>query len=122
MSQKEEHALGSYLEKLMMHIIKWKTQIGKRSKSWINTINNARKKIKELQEDKPSLTDSWIESIWEKAFKAAKKEAEGEMKQKTDIENLTWQEVFEDRYLIPAGKWAAWLLLMTLILYVFFVS
>jgi Domain of unknown function DUF29 len=97
MAQKEKNELLSHLKTLMMHIIKWKTQIQKRSRSWFNTITFTRNKIEELQKDKPTLTDSWIESNWEKTFEKAKKEAEDEMKQKSPIENLSWKEVFADQ-------------------------
>jgi Domain of unknown function DUF29 len=116
MSQKENNSLMSYLEKLMMHIIKWKSQPEKRSRSWIDTITETRKQIKKLQKKKPSLTDSWIRSIWDDIFGKAKIEAEKEMKKPTDIQNLTWKEVFVDQYILAEGNWKLWLLLMTFLI------
>ncbi len=52
MSQKEEKKLKSFLKLLMMHIIKWLSQIEKRSRSWEITISNARNEIVRLQSRK----------------------------------------------------------------------
>jgi Domain of unknown function DUF29 len=116
MGQKEKNSLMSHLKTLMMHIIKWKSQAEKRSGSWIDSINETRKQIKKLQEEKPSLTDSWIQSVWDDIFGKAKKEAENEMQQKSPIENLSWKEVFVDKYILAEGNWKLWLLLMTLLI------
>src|SRR6266480_3382791 len=66
LSRAEKRALRSQLMRLMAHIIKWKTQPEKRSRSWRQTIRNAREEIAESQEDTPSLTRDVIEAMWQK--------------------------------------------------------
>ena len=84
----------------MLHIIKWKTQPSKRSRSWIVSILDARDAIEESQEEMPSLNREFIESLWEQTFVKAKRKAEAEMNRKSTIFLLTWEEVFEDEYLL----------------------
>src|SRR5687767_1295990 len=54
LARAEKRALKSQLIRLMAHIIKWKTQAEKHSRSWRQTIRNARDEIAESQEDTPS--------------------------------------------------------------------
>lgn len=98
LGRSEKRALKSHLNRLMAHIIKWKTQPEKQSRSWVATIYNAREEIRDIQEETPSLTDEVIEEIWEKCFQAAKREAEADMNQDSSVSNLSWAEVFEDEY------------------------
>ncbi len=98
MSRSERQALKSQLVRLMMHVIKWKTQLDKRSRSWVITIFDARDAIEESQEEMPSLNRDFIESLWDQAFIKAKRKAEAEMNCKSSISSLTWKEVFEDEY------------------------
>ncbi|CAN2041783.1 DUF29 [Candidatus Magnetomoraceae bacterium gMMP-15] len=100
LGRSEKRALKSQLARLMMHIIKWKTQPKRRSRSWVASIYNARDEIIDIQEDTPSLTDSVIKEMWKKCFRSAKREAEGEMNLKSTIEELSWEEVFESTYKI----------------------
>ncbi len=98
LARAEKRALRSQLTRLMAHIIKWKSQPDKRSRSWRATINNARREIEEIQEDTPSLNRTVIELLWEKAFKGATEDAEGEMGQPSSVSKLSWKEVFEKEY------------------------
>src|ERR1044072_5581814 len=100
LGRSEKRALKSHLTRLMAHIIKWKTQPVKRSRSWVATIYNARDEIKDIQEETPSLTNDMIEEIWNKCLKAANREAEADMNQDSSVSELTWQEVFDDDYQI----------------------
>lgn len=103
MSKKEKRALQSQLTRLMAHIIKWKIQPQRRSRSWSATILDARNQIEYLQEDNPALNRNQIESIWDKALQKALKQAEVETGKKTDsIKNLSWKEVFGKDYILPA--------------------
>lgn len=81
-----------------MHIIKWKSQPEKQSKSWSTTIEYSRTEIERLKKKFPSLNDDFINENWDKEFEKAKKKAEGEMKKKSDEKGLTWQEVFMNKY------------------------
>src|SRR5205085_378035 len=98
LGRSEKTALKSHLTHLMAHIIKWKVQPERRSRSWAATIYNAREEIKDIQEETPSLTDKVIAEIWSKSFQAAKREAEADMNQDTAVTELSWEEVFEEEY------------------------
>jgi hypothetical protein len=98
LSRSEKRALRSQLVRLMMHVIKWKTQPERRSVSWRSSIRSARYEIAEIQEDTPSLTRAVIKENWDRCFKRAKTEAELEMNQKSPVAKLTWAQVFEHDY------------------------
>ena len=98
LGRSEKRALKSHLTRLMAHVIKWKTQPEKRSRSWIATIYNAREEIKDIQEETPSLTNEIIDEVWAKCFQAAKREAEAEMNLDSLVIELSWEEVFENKY------------------------
>ena len=46
-----------------------------------------------------SLTDDFLKSEWENTLKKAKSEAEEEMSQKTELDALSWDDVFKKKYL-----------------------
>lgn len=98
MGRSDKRALKSQLIRLMAHIIKWKCQPEKRSSSWSITILSARNEIESIQEDTPSLNRNFIDSIWDKCFQQAVKEAETEMNKKCQLTALSWQEIFEQEY------------------------
>ncbi|MCY7349577.1 MAG: DUF29 domain-containing protein [Cytophagaceae bacterium] len=99
MSQELRRALKSQLLRLMMHVVKWKIQPDGRSSGWELSIVNARFLIREIMEEKPSLTREVIEDqFWDKLFEQAKKEAWVETRRKVSIEKLTWEDVFETEY------------------------
>ena len=98
MGRSDKRALKSQLIRLMAHIIKWKCQPKKRSSSWSTTIVSARNEIESIQEDTPSLNRNFIDSIWDKCFQQAVKEAETEMNKKCQLTALSWQEIFEQEY------------------------
>lgn len=104
MANAERRALSSQLVRLMSHILKWRYQADKRSTSWVRTIVNARQEIKSLQEYMPLFTPEYIETIWQKNFDAATTQAKAEMnlsrKDKFEPAELSWNEVFEDEYLL----------------------
>jgi Domain of unknown function DUF29 len=98
LARAEKRALRRQLIRLMMHVIKWKTQPERRSRSWRASINSARREIEEIQEETPSLTRAVIKAMWDRCFRAAKEDAEGEMNRKPAVEKLTWAQVFEQEY------------------------
>ncbi len=103
MANSSRKAIYSQLIRLMAHIIKWKIQPQKRTKSWRLTIKNARFEIKTMQEFSPSLSNNYLISIWEKALNQAKDQAEDETDILTNnITELTWEEVFEKIYELNA--------------------
>ncbi len=92
----EHGAVESQLVRLMKHIIKWLTQRFYSDKgSWQKSIDDARSQIEKNRKIRPSITKNWILSLWEKCFKKATKEAEDEMRQDSNVEGLTWDDVFE---------------------------
>jgi len=98
MSRSDRRAMESFLTLLMAHIIKWKSQPEKRSVSWAKTILNARREIKRIQRDSPSLNRTYLESIWNECFNDARQDAELDMQKKSTIETLSWDEVFSESY------------------------
>jgi hypothetical protein len=98
LSRAERRALRSQLTRLMTHVIKWRSQPEKRSRSWLLTILQARREIDAIQEETPSLNRSVVESLWQKCFDAAKEDAETETGKPSQVTKLTWKEVFEKDY------------------------
>jgi Domain of unknown function DUF29 len=98
MGKSKRLAMRSQVIRLMAHVIKWKCQPEKRSSSWATTINSARMEIEDIQEEMPSLNRNYIESVWDKCFKSAMKQAVLEMGRKCQLASLTWEEVFEESY------------------------
>lgn len=98
LARSEKRALRNQLVRLMVHVIKWKTQPAKRSRSWRATINTARREIEDIQEETPSLNRAVIEGMWDKCFASALQDAEGEMNDKPTVAKLSWKEVFEKKY------------------------
>ena len=98
LSRSERRALKSQLARLMLHIIKWRTQPERRSRSWLASIGNARDEIADIREETPSLNETVIADIWDKAFVIATREAEAEMGCGSAVTALSWGEVFEEEY------------------------
>jgi CII-binding regulator of phage lambda lysogenization HflD len=68
LSRSDRRALKSQLVRLMAHMLKWQTRPERRSRNWSATIRSARKEIREIQEDTPSLTDEVIHKMWDTCF------------------------------------------------------
>ena len=102
MARSDRRALKSQLIRLMTHVIKWKAQPERRSRSWRATIRSARREIAEIQEETPSLNRAKIESLWDDCFETAKEEAEAEMEKATKVRSLKWRDVFETEYELEA--------------------
>jgi len=77
MGKSEKRELISRLSVLLAHLLKWKFQSAKRTKSWQNTITTQRLDIIELLEDSPSLRYE-VEDKIEKGYERAKLIAEDE--------------------------------------------
>lgn len=99
MGRTEKRAVKSQLIRLMLHIIKWKSQPQERTTRWAISILSDRREIEDIQEEVPSLNRDFIESIWDKCFQAAVKEANTEMRKvEGNFTSLSWYEVFECEY------------------------
>ncbi len=97
LSRSDKRALRSQLVRLIMHVIKWKTQPERRSSSWVYTIESARMEILDLLADEPSLKPD-LDLLFVQMFVKSKKLAESEMSSRSDVAELTWAEVFDDEY------------------------
>ncbi len=103
LSRSERRALESHLKRLMTHVIKWKVQPERRSRSWRSTILSTRQEIARLQRRMPSLNRRVIEEDWDELMELARLEAEGETNLDIPPLTLTWQEVFEDEYVLQSS-------------------
>ena len=103
LSRSERRALESHLKRLMTHVIKWKVQPERRSRSWRSTILSTRQEIARLQRRMPSLNRRAIEEDWDELMELARLEAEGETNLDIPPLTLTWQEVFEDEYVLQSS-------------------
>ena len=55
MGRGQTHSLGSYLQNVLMHLLKWRYQPERRGNSWRLSILNGRHQINRLVKDSPSL-------------------------------------------------------------------
>ncbi|MGD9657260.1 MAG: DUF29 domain-containing protein [Methylocystis sp.] len=87
----EKRELVSRLRALMLHLLKWRFEPGKRTRSWEATIKIQRLDLLEHLQDNPSLRPE-IVMIIEKAFKGAVLEAIAEtgFSDKTFPEKCPW--------------------------------
>ena len=98
MSNSNRKGISNHLMNLMSHIIKWETQEKKRGHSWVRTINNSRDHIEKLQKKQPSLNDDFLNENWNKTTEKAIKKAESEIQQPVTKRELSWNEVFVNKY------------------------
>lgn len=104
LSRSERRALKSQLARLMLHVIKWRTQPQRRSRSWVASIGNGRDEITDIREETPSLNETVIADLWDKAFVIATREAEAEMGCASAVTKLSWKEVFEEVYRLDGNR------------------
>lgn len=55
LGRSDKRELDSRLEVLLMHLLKWRYQTGKRGKSWRITIDEQRRRLEKLLKESPSL-------------------------------------------------------------------
>ena len=72
MAKQDVHASVNHLINIMVHVLKWKYQPKRRSRSWLLSIQNARFAIEDIQQTTPSVTDLVLKSNWDKALKRAR--------------------------------------------------
>ena len=99
LGRSDKRALRSQLTRLMTHIIKWKVQPQRRTRSWVATIANARVEIASILDDEPSQRTN-ISLLWDKCLQAAKRIAAAETGLGIELNRLTETEVFEDEYIL----------------------
>ena len=78
LSRRERDRLLSSIEILLLHLLKWKYQGQKRSRSWKVSIDRERINCQSYLEDTPSLkqflTEQWISKCYQRARKKAASE------------------------------------------------
>jgi hypothetical protein len=61
----ERRTLESHLARLMMHLLKWEYQAERRGRSWANSIESSRMKLRRVLRDNPSLKPALADMIAE---------------------------------------------------------
>lgn len=56
MGKSDRRAISSYLHGILVHLLKWQYQSGRRSRSWENSIDNNRRQVERITRDSPSLS------------------------------------------------------------------
>jgi len=77
MGRSELHQLESRLSVLLMHLLKWKYQPARRSRSWVDTISHQRRRIRKLLNKVPSLQPK-LSEIFDDAYEDARVDAGNE--------------------------------------------
>ena len=77
LGKRDRRELSSRLIVLLMHLLKWQFQPGKRSNSWKGTINEQRYKISRILDDSPSLHPYLLRELPD-CYSIARDKASGE--------------------------------------------
>ena len=78
LGKSEQRAIRSHLAILLQHLLKWQYQSEHQSRSWRNSIDNARDDLSELLEDNPSLKGDFLADSLPAAYSKARKKAADE--------------------------------------------
>lgn len=102
MGRSEKYSLKSNLRIILMHLLKYKYQPEKRTRSWLLTIFEHRKRIIDRLEESPSLKHFYQE-IFDKCYENARKEASLETGLNIKIfptkSPFTFEETLDSEYL-----------------------
>jgi hypothetical protein len=88
LGRSEHDALESHLENLVIHLLKWRYQPGKRTASWEASIMNPRERIERLFKRSPSLRPRLPEAL-ASAYSLARRRAGVQMK----MDRRQWEAV-----------------------------
>jgi predicted DNA-binding ribbon-helix-helix protein len=77
MGRSEKHFLESNLRVVLLHLLKYRYQPNKRSKSWLSSIREHRIRIRKSLKDSPSLKQ-YLGTIFDEAYQDARKLASDE--------------------------------------------
>jgi len=83
MGRSEKRAIESNLRVLLMHLLKYKYQPGKRSSSWKSTIREHRKRLQKAFRDSPSLR-RYVEDVFDESYQDARELAADETEMEID--------------------------------------
>jgi hypothetical protein len=101
LARQDLHACLSHIINIMLHVLKWKQQPEKRSRSWLLSIENGRDEVEDIRKLVPSITQAVLQREWAGCLKRAKKNAALQMgvdQRSLLLIELTWEEVFEQEY------------------------
>ena len=87
MARSEQHAVQSFLEILLIHLLKWRYEPSRRSRSWRVSIQNACANIRNSLADSPSLR-SKIPTLLNRAYDNARRSAGAEM----EMDERDWEK------------------------------
>jgi hypothetical protein len=79
MGRSDRRSLGSFLELILLHLLKWQFQPQRRGSSWIESILNSRNAVERLLMDSPSLVPqlpAMVTAEYRRARKDAAKETD----------------------------------------------
>ena len=79
LGKSERSAIGSQLERIMLHLLKWEYQPERRSDSWLDSITDGRSQIQRKIEDSPSLKtypDQILSQEYRRASRGAARQTE----------------------------------------------
>lgn len=99
LGRSDKPALRSQLTRLMAHVIKWRLQPERRSRSWVATIGNARVEIEALLEDEPAQRKN-LPLLWGRCLVAANRIARAETGVAGQVDHLSEAEVLDAEYLL----------------------
>jgi hypothetical protein len=89
MARAERRELRSRFKTLLTHLLKWRYQAKKRSRSWQGTIDEQRLELEDLLDDEPSLS-SYLPATIDKAYRLARAAAGREM----GLSKAEWESLF----------------------------
>jgi hypothetical protein len=89
MARAERRELRSRFKTLLAHLLKWRYQAKKRSRSWEGTIDEQRLELEDLLDEEPSLS-SYLPATIDKAYRLARAAAGREM----SLGKAEWESLF----------------------------
>jgi hypothetical protein len=88
MARSEQRTAQSFLELLLIHLLKWRYEPARRSRSWRVSIQNARSAIRDELVDSPSLRAK-LPVLLDRAYERARRSAGAEM----ELDELEWENI-----------------------------
>ena len=77
MGKRDRRSVSSYLQNVLLHLLKWRYQPERRGTSWRSSIRNGRRQIKQLILESPSLKPQ-LPAIVQEEYLAARENAADE--------------------------------------------
>ena len=77
LGKEQAHKLGSSYRILLMHLLKWRYQSNRRSRSWAGTVVRERLNAAEILADNPGLRPR-VRALFSRAYSGARREAAAE--------------------------------------------